>query len=160
MFKKNLAFAIGILLFCILMYMETFRFASESTLRVGPQVYPRILLAVLACLTGVYIMKEIVMKAISNKTQEENKEKKHFNWRSFFSYYYKTFFVFVLFALYIFLLNNVGFIISSLIFLFIGQTLLMKMKSIKLYIINVSVTFVATFFIFIVFTEVLGVRLP
>ncbi|UTR12107.1 tripartite tricarboxylate transporter TctB family protein [Evansella sp. LMS18] len=150
--NRDRIFSICILLFCGLMYMETFNFARGSDLRAGPEVFPRILIGLIAALALIHLIKSFIIK--------EEKIRQSFNRKEFLGKYWKIIAMFMIFGLYTLFLPILSFITASLIFLFAGQALLMGLRKKKLIITNLAVTFAATFFVYFIFTETLNIWLP
>jgi putative tricarboxylic transport membrane protein len=150
--KKDRALSISLLIFCLIMYMETFNFAEKTNLQVaGPEVYPRIVLSIIAAFSIIVLIKSFFTK--ENTTAA-------FEWKGFLDEYGKIILLFLSFGIYVFLLATVGFIVATLLFMFVGQALLMGLKQPKPIIINICVTSVATFLVYFVFTDFLGIWLP
>jgi len=150
--KKDRALSIILLLFCLIMYMETFNFAEKTKMQVaGPAVYPRIVIGIIAFLALIVLIQSFFAKT---------KNSEAFNWKNFKEKYSKVIILFILFGIYVYLLSVLGFILSTLLYMFISQALLMGFKQRKPIIINVCVTSVATFLVYFVFTDFLGIWLP
>jgi putative tricarboxylic transport membrane protein len=152
--KKDRILSICMLLFCTVMYMETFNFAEKTSIQVaGPAVYPRILLYVIAGFSIIILIRSFFTKASGDESTV-------FSWKGFLDKYKKIVLLFLFFGVYVFLLSNVGFIMATLLFMFASQALLMGLKKTKPVIINVCVTSVSTFLVYFVFTESLSILLP
>jgi putative tricarboxylic transport membrane protein len=150
--KKDRALSICLLLFCLILYMETFNFAEKTSLQVaGPEAYPRIVLGIIAVFSLIVLVQSFLTKANPSAA---------FEWKGFLNKYGKIILLFLSFGIYVFLLSTVGFIIATLIFMFVGQALLMGLRQPKPVIINICVTSVATFLVYFVFTDFLGIWLP
>lgn len=146
---KDRLFSISILLFCLALYAATFNFAEASGSRVGPQVYPRAILVVVASLAAISLVLTFVHKS-SEKLR----------YRGFFRNYGKIVTLFIFFFFYALLLPILGFIPATLIFMFGGQAVLMGLRKPKAIATNITVTVVATFAVYFIFTEALNILLP
>lgn len=147
---KDRLFSTCILLFCLLMYVATYDFASGPTVgAVGPEVFPRAVIAVTALLAGISLLTSFI-----------NKSEKRIDLRGVPHKYRAVGFLLLLFLLYAFALPVVGFVPATLGFMFIGQATLRGLSRRKDVITNVVVTVLSTLVVYFVFTEALNILLP
>jgi len=136
----------------IIMYTETYTFARKASWQlVGPEVFPRVLIVIIVLLSLILLIQSFFTK---------HPETKKFELQEFLNKNGKSIIIFIIFGIYVFLLSRVHFIISTLLFLFTTQALLTGVKKSKLLIRNLIVTLVATFSIYIIFTNILSIWLP
>lgn len=150
--SKDRVLAITLLLFVIVMFTETFNIAGKNSFQIySSAFYPRILLAVIAALTVVLLITSFLgnKKGTRKKVEFKDLEK-----------YAKVVLLFVFFGIYISILPYLGFILSSTIYLFISQGILMGYRKVKTLILNVAVSLIATFSIYFIFNNLLNVWLP
>ncbi|MEC5423305.1 tripartite tricarboxylate transporter TctB family protein [Virgibacillus sp. C22-A2] len=152
---KNRILSICTLIVCLVMYMETFKFGEKTSVQVvSPAAYPRFLLYFIAGFSIFILIQSFFTKTDKNQAIV-------FNFKKFWNKYREIILLFLFFGFYVFLLSsNVGFIISTLLFMFASQALLMGLKRLKSVITNISVTTVLTFFVYFTFTEMLSIMLP
>jgi putative tricarboxylic transport membrane protein len=150
--RKDRILSISLLVFCLIMFMETFNFAEKSKMNIaGPEVYPRIVIASIAAFSVILLIRSFFSKADPAPRLE---------WKEFIKKYMNIILLFLFFGIYVFLLPNVGFIIATILFMFVSQALLMGVKKRKQLIVNICVTSVSTFFIYFIFTNFLSIWLP
>jgi putative tricarboxylic transport membrane protein len=150
--RKDRILSISLLVFCLLMFMETFNFAEKSKMSIaGPEVYPRIVIASIAAFSVILLIRSFFSKA--NPTPR-------IGMKEFIKKYKKIILLFLFFGIYVFLLPNISFIFATILFMFVSQALLMGIKHRKQLMINVCVTSVSTFFIYFIFTNFLNIWLP
>ncbi|MBM7570035.1 tripartite tricarboxylate transporter TctB family protein [Aquibacillus albus] len=145
-------FGISVLIFCLIMFMETFNFAEKTPWQIaGPAVFPRFIIAVIAVVTLVLLIKSFLQK--SDRTSS-------FSWETFINKYGKTIILFALFGVYVVLLPILSFIIATLLFLIVGQAVLMGLKKPKTIVLNLSISVIMTFSVYLIFTHLLNIWLP
>lgn len=143
--------SIVLLVFCFIMYFETFNFAEKTEFQtIGPTVFPRAIIIFIAVMSVIHLLT-----TFKGKT-----EKREFNREDFFLKYGKIIALFALFAVYVLALSLVGFIPATLLFLIVGQALLMGFKKRKIIISNLLVSVISTFTVYIIFTNFLAIWLP
>ena len=126
---------------------------GEHTVGYGPAFYPTLLLGLLGLLTLVLLLQTLKSPKDVKEEKKEDEQKKAFG---IFDVSFRNFgFFLVLFLFYAITLNITGFIINSLLFLFIAMKYL---KASLKQAVFVSVIVVAV--IFVMFRIVLRVPLP
>jgi len=130
---------------------------AESSMQYGPRLFPQ-LVSVLMIVCSLYILYQELTsrkkKIINDKSinKETNDEK---YWHVDSKELYKTGIVFVIMSAYIFILDKIGFIISSLLFVLISLVFY-KTKKWLYYMIVIILTIV----IYFIFTYLLKIQLP
>lgn len=151
---KDRIFGSSILLFCLVMYMETFNFAEKTKWQVaGPEAFPRAIIGFVAVTTVILLIQTFFQKTKSNSSSS-------FTWKEFLPNYGKIIIQFALFGIYVFLLPILSFIPATIIFLIVGQALLMGFKKPKEILLNLTISFITTFAIYLIFTYLLKIWLP
>jgi putative tricarboxylic transport membrane protein len=151
--SKDRYLSISLILVTLFMFIETFNIAEKSSWQMyGSAFYPRILLALLAVLSVTLLIKSFTNKA--------DLPKGAFNLTMLWKKYDKIILLFVFFGLYAASLPYLGFIIASLLYLFISQGLLLGYKEPKTIMLNTTVSVVTTFSVYFIFNNFLNVWLP
>lgn len=149
--SNDRSLSVVLLVFCSIMYFETFSFAEKTEFQtIGPTVFPRAIIIFIAVLAVINLLM----------TFKKKTEKRQFNRDEFILNYGKVIAVFALFAVYVIALSLAGFIPATLLFLIVGQALLMGFKKPKIIISNLLVSFISTFTVHIIFTNFLAIWLP
>ncbi|MFD1037301.1 tripartite tricarboxylate transporter TctB family protein [Virgibacillus byunsanensis] len=150
---------IGILLifFSALIYFNSGDFPQLNETHLDPGSYPKLIALLLILLSLVMIIKKTVQllqsKTISFDTGMKDFVKKQ--WKE----YHLVVYTLVILALYIFLLNVLGFIISSIAFIIAAGLLIGPRKKKDVMVISL-ISFVITFGVYLFFENVLYVRFP
>jgi putative tricarboxylic transport membrane protein len=151
---KDRALALAIGLFIVVMFIESFKIAEKSNWQTHSSAfYPRVLLVLMGILAII-----LFMKTLTNKKKSEEKVKRSL--KTLWLEYNKIFILFVCFGGYVFILTKVGFIVSTALYLFISQAVLTGLKDKKKILLNLTVTLISTFSIFVIFNYGLNVWLP
>jgi putative tricarboxylic transport membrane protein len=152
---KDRALAIAISLFVIVMYIESYNIAGKSDWqKFSSAFYPRVLLTIMTILAVILLIRSFVLG------KHNEKIRRSVDFKVFLEKYWKVILLFISFGIYVFILTRVGFVISSALYLFISQLILMGMKSRKSLFLNISITVIATLSIFFIFNYGLNVWLP
>lgn len=134
------------------MYVATFDFASPTGLSrggAGPAVFPRAIIAITALLAVISLIKTFLDKS------EERISLSGAPYR-----YRSVGLLLGLFLVYVLALPLVGFIASTVAFMFIAQVILTGAKRKKTLLINITVAVVSTILVYFVFTNALNIILP
>lgn len=150
---RNIALSLGMLVFCALMYWETFNFPEASRFRAGPEVFPRFILLIIAGLSAILLIRSLVTERHSLKNVE-------FDFRVFAREYWLVIALFALFGVYVVALTVVGFVPATLVFLMAGQIMIARRTDAKTLGIAAAVTIFATLSISYIFSQVLRIWLP
>ena len=151
--NRDTAFALGILVFTGIAFAETFRFPEGSPLRVGPEVYPRVILAVLGGLSALLLVRSLASRSATGSFAR-------FEPSAFLARYWRSAAIFVIFGIYAALLPIIGFPVATTIFLIVLQLLLAPRITARSLVLILAIGVGATGFVYVVFTEVLRVFLP
>lgn len=141
---RDISTGIILLIFCILGYISTVGFSDPDT-SYGPEFFPKLILVSLAILS-----LSLTIKGCRNLTKGESKQA--FDKKIFFlilSYI-------ILLIIYINLFFITGFIISTIIFLIVGQYLFGLRKWLTLFLIAIIVPFA----LYYIFTALFNIPLP
>jgi putative tricarboxylic transport membrane protein len=150
---KDRALSLALILFVGVMFAETFNFPEKSDWQMfSPAFYPRIILSIISVLTLILCIRSFKQA----KPATESKDRKSSFWKE----YGKVILLFVIFAIYVILLQLIGFIMATILYLLASQAVLMGIKERKAWILNSSVSLIATFTVYFIFTDVLQVWLP
>lgn len=139
-----------IFIFALIFYFYSFDIA-KTTLDpvVGSRFSPQLITILLMLLSGWLVVENIIkIKKGTNvkKTNNQDDEKEKVSQKS----YFKTILVFLSLAIYLFLLNKIGFVIATILYLFSQMYILesRKEKRIFQYIIISVVTSLAVYYMF------------
>lgn len=155
---RNRIFSASMLLLCLIMFLATYTFADAGSTvgRVaGPATFPRWVIAI----TAVFATVNLVASFISKQERKE-KSTGRFDASAFISRYRSPLILSALFFAYVLALTLLGFVASTLAFLFLSQLLLRGIKTKRDIITNLAITLVGTFAVYFVFTEMLTIILP
>jgi putative tricarboxylic transport membrane protein len=151
---KDRALSLALVLFIGVMFAETFNFPEKSDWQMySPALYPRIILSIIGILTVILCFrsfKPTIKQTADHKDRKQNSRRA----------YGKIVWLFVFFGIYVILLQQLGFIIATILYLLCSQAILMGIRKPKAVILNSSVSLVATFTVYFIFTNVLQVWLP
>ena len=153
--KKDFIFAVSVIIFCLIMYAETFNFPPPSKFHTfAPSAYPRMLIYTMLVLAGILLLISAI-KALrtggfgfSYQGLKDGLREKRIIMA-----------VFGLFGVYLVLMSVLGFIIAAFLFLVICQWLLRKNGQTgwaKIILISVMAALITNY----VFKLVLHVYLP
>lgn len=151
---KDRVLSLSVIVFFVLMYLETFTFREKSTIDVvAPATYPRILIIIILLIALV-----IFIKTFTNKEQDKKRPTKDFKFS--LAKYKDVILLFLIFCIHIILFSKIGFVAASLFFLFFSQVLLKGIHKMRHLYVNLAVTISITFVIYYAFTNILNVVLP
>lgn len=145
MIKKSKDFFAGLffIVFAIIFFIYSFKIKAMAKTSIGPEFLPRIICILIALLGLAMTISSVVNgnKSAEDKNEGEPKENK-----------FMVLATFILLALYVFLLKEIGFIITSIFYLMIQITILIPDRSKKNLIITgvISTTIpIVTYFLFV-----------
>jgi putative tricarboxylic transport membrane protein len=145
--KGEFIIPIIILILSIFLYKETYTFKFTTYQEASPQMWPRFIL-VLLILTSLGLIAKLLLSKPPQNTEEKN-QKPRTRWGIMLAG------ILILF-LYIFLMEYLGYIISTLLFTFCAMLMLGNRNKFQLF----SVPIVMTAFIFLLFTYAMYIPLP
>lgn len=125
---------------------------SSSTYTIGPKSWPTMLLTLMLILAIFMFVRTYIQskKAVENETQEEQEPvKRVFN-------IHMSVVMAVIVGIYLYLLNTIGFILSTILFIFIVSILL----GIKRKISSILLSIISTAVLVYLFCILLGIPLP
>jgi len=152
---KDLLFALSVIAFAAVMYLETFNFPPRSKFHTfAPTTYPRIFIYTLFVLAGFLLVTTIFKMARSGGFKFSFEGLKRI-----LSEKKETIAVFIIFGLYLLIMRFLGFIVASMIFLFFTQWFLQMSKKASIVKI-IAVSVIATMSTHYIFKYILHVYLP
>lgn len=149
MTKDRIA-GLGLLVFCLFFYFQSTFIDVKELTTISAAFFPRLLLGLIATFAVVMLIQSFTKKGKKAKGPQEKNQKEGITWL-----------IFALFAVYIYILPFVGFIIAS--FLFIAMVyliLLPKQGSVKSHVLSLLSLLGITIALSIVFEKLLNVFLP
>ncbi|MEC5423383.1 tripartite tricarboxylate transporter TctB family protein [Virgibacillus sp. C22-A2] len=150
---------IGILLiiFSALIYFNSGDFPQLNETHLDPGSYPKLIALLLILLSLILIIKKTVRLLKSNTISFDSgfKDFMKKQWKE----YHLVVYTLVILALYILLMNVLGFIISSIAFIIAAGLLIGPRKKKDVMVISL-ISFVITFGVYLFFENVLYVRFP
>jgi putative tricarboxylic transport membrane protein len=153
---KDRILSVSLLVVATILYIETFTFPEKSGLQMfSSAFYPRILLSIFGVISIILFVRSFLPQKNNN---DQKKEK--VTLRKFWMEYGKIIVLFLLTGAYVFSLEKIGFLITTIVFMLCSQAVLMGWKNRKNLILNVTVSFVSTFLVYGVFNYVLKIMLP
>lgn len=150
---RDMAFSLGMLLIAGIMYFETLSFPPGSQYRAAPATFPTFLLAIIAGLSLLLLLRSIVA----------DRARPYLSFSEIgqtLAAYWLVPTMFVLFALYVLALSHAGFVPATLVFLIVGQSMIAKRIDIPYLLRAVAVAGVATLLIYYSFSHLLRIWLP
>ena len=153
--NRDAAFALGMLVLSGIFFAETFSFGEGSRFSVGAAVYPRYVLAVLAGLSAILLVRSVAGRNRLSETGPAG-----FDFPTLVSRYWRTVAIFASFALYAGFLPVIGFPATTVIFLVALQLILAARLDPRTIAVILTIAVGATGFVYVIFTEVLRVFLP
>lgn len=149
---NNRIVSIGLLLFCGFFYYQTTLFQAKNLTGLTAAFFPRVILSIIAILSVVMLIKSFFipqkrLEAQKNKVQEKR------GWI--------VWILFALFGVYVFLIQIIGFISSSFLFMSVVYLLIVKEKKpLKKHLVAIGGLLVVSVGISLFFQSVLQVFLP
>lgn len=153
-YKKDFASGIFFLLFAALLYAGSFLIIASRAEAMGPQFFPRIVSLFMGILSMVQIIKTII-----KMKKEEKKEKT----AQVVKVNYKAIGTVVILFLYAFLIQRIGFVIMTVIYLFCQIAILLPsgvIKERKSLIVTLAVSVGAPVLIYQLFYHAFSIFLP
>ncbi|MBM7573349.1 tripartite tricarboxylate transporter TctB family protein [Aquibacillus albus] len=147
----NRVFSIIVLAICSLFFIESMKFSEKSGVQTfAPSFFPRVILVFIAILSVFIVIKSF---------KQVDKEKLGLLIKHYVKEHYQVLAVIGIFFVYIGLISIIGFLWSSILFLFITFSLLRPIKR-KALITNLTVAIVLPIGIQFVFQQLLNIYLP
>lgn len=153
--KKDLLNSIIIVAFCGVAYTGILEIPIRGAAKTEADFFPKIIIGLIFIL-AISLLSKSIYGMIKQRNNESKKER--VNWQRLFKDNSKVIYTFAIFSTYIFLLQGVGYFISSVIFLFALYLILMPGK--KRYTTGIIGSLLITVLLFIVFRYGLSVYLP
>lgn len=150
--KRDCMNAIFILVFCGFAYYETLSIAPPVLGKTGAALFPNIVIGVVVFLDLCFLITSIL------RIKKEKNTKLDLSVKKWLKENKKVLLTFVIFGIYVLLLGYIGYIISTMLFLF-AVYLLLAQKSQKLWKVGLGIISL-TLIIFFIFQDVLSVFLP
>lgn len=149
--KKDLWLSIVLISFSIIMYIETLSFPSAPKWEsFGSSFFPRIIIGILLGLSVIMLIRSLLVKKTEVKT----------SFKAFKAEYKLVLIIFAVTTVYIFILDKIGFLIATIIFMLVSQAILRGLKTKKDVALNMVISAVAPVFIYYIFTNFLNINLP
>lgn len=155
--KKDLYSGVFFFLFSIFLYAESYAIKLSKADALGPQFFPRMVAIVMAVLSIIQMLRCIKKGRQKEAVQSESAVQKGFSWNLPLAL------TIVLLAGYFLLLESVGFIILTTIYLFCQIFLLLPKGSIKnkrYLVIAATISILAPISIYLLFYKVFMIFLP
>lgn len=155
--RKDLYSGIFFFLFSILLYAESYAVKLSKADSLGPQFFPRMVAILMAALSILQVLRCIKKVSQKETTQSESAAGKGFSWNL------PLLLTIVLLAGYFLLLEHVGFIILTTIYLFCQIFLLLPRGSIKnkrYLTIAATISILVPVSIYLLFYKVFMIFLP
>ncbi|MFC4321379.1 tripartite tricarboxylate transporter TctB family protein [Litchfieldia salsa] len=148
----NRIFAIVVLAISGLFFFQTTKFSEKSGVQTfAPSFFPRIILFLIVMLSLYLLVKSFLKRDESEKVSIMIKK--------YVKEHYQVLAIIGLFFLYVLFISIIGFLISSIFFLFITFTIL-RPKKVKSLLANALVAIALTVSIQYVFQQMLNIYLP
>ena len=152
---NNRIVSIGLLVFCGFFYYQTTLFQSKDLTGLTAAFFPRVILSIIAILSVVMLIKSffIPQKQIEAQNNKESNVQEKRGWI--------VWILFALFGVYVFLIQIIGFITSSFLFMSVVYLLIVKgKKPLKKHLVAIGGLLVVAVGISLFFQNVLQVFLP
>lgn len=162
MFQKNKNLIAGIFIFLFSLFFFLFSFSIKLTnidKMVGSRAFPQIVTVLMMILSAWLIISSIYNNRKGIKAEQDDKEGDRENRDGPKPNYINTVLVFACLAIYIFLLDKLGFIIATILYLF-SQMYVLETESKKKIGKYVVISVITTFIIYFVFTKRFSLVLP
>lgn len=149
---------IVILVFCAFFYYQSFGISNQNLTGLEATFFPRVLLVSIAALALLLLIRSFFIKSAAVKKVEEGQEVgDRRKW-------WKVPLIFVLFAIYILLIDILGFTVSSFLFMtvvyLIAITATPLKKTVKKHAVSILFLLVVSITLTFVFEKFLSVFLP
>lgn len=139
--------SIAFLVFSIAMFIGSFNIDRLTITRIGADSAPK-LVSILIFICSIFLLVSSILKVKSQKNEAIN-----------FAKYKKSFALIGMFLVYLLILNGIGFIISTSIFLFFSFVLFTN-NNIKTYLFYIALSILFTVIVYYVFNNFLNLFLP
>ena len=151
---------IVILIFCAFFYYQSFGISNQNLTGLEATFFPRILLAAIAALALLLLIRSFFIKSATAKKVEQAEEGETGAQRK----WWKVPLIFALFAIYILLIDILGFTVSSFLFMtivyLIAITATPLKKTVKKHAVSVGFLLVVSITLTFIFERFLSVYLP
>ncbi|WP_172372328.1 tripartite tricarboxylate transporter TctB family protein [Sporosarcina jiandibaonis] len=153
--RKDLVNSLIIVAFCGIAYSGILEIPVRGAAKTEADFFPKIIVGLLFVL-AIFLLVKSIYGMIKQEKRDNKKER--VDWQRLFKENSKVIYTFAIFSVYIFLLQGIGYFISSVIFLFALYLILMPGK--KRYITGIIGSVLITVLLFVVFRYGLSVYLP
>ncbi|SIT71403.1 tripartite tricarboxylate transporter TctB family protein [Edaphobacillus lindanitolerans] len=154
--KRDLVNALVVIVFCGIAYYGALQIPIRGAAKTEADFFPKIIIGLLLFLAVCLLVSAAYQLWKGKSAQREKVAVAGFRQR--FAENRKVILTFVIFAIYIFLLQEIGYFISSILFLFALYLLLVPGK--KRYVVGIIGAVLITVLLFVVFQYGLSVYLP
>jgi len=149
---KDVINSIGLLIFSVVAYIGINQIPIRGSQKTEADFFPKIIIGVIVFLTLLLLIINIV-KWIANKKEYEKT-----SFKKIIKENKKVILSFVIFGAYVFLLDKIGYFVSSILFLFILYLMLATTK--RRIWLGLLGAIAITFIMFVIFEQGLSVYLP
>ena len=150
--SRTVLLSIALLAACAILWIATGDIPGPTSWQsYGSAIFPRILIGILAALTGLLLVRELLITGRSNAFREIG---------MWFASEYRIFAGMVVFALYIYAMPRLGFIVATPIYLAVSLSVFWVPIDRRKLVISAVICLGVTFSVHVVFETVLGIRLP
>lgn len=150
--KRDLVNSIILLAFCSLAYYGALVIPDRSYGKTGADFFPKIVIGIVAFLSICLLIQSII------RVTKEKESKMTVSPKLLFRENRKVIFTFVIFGIYILLLEYIGYFISSVLFM-IALYYLLAVKKQKIWVVLLG-TVALTYLLYLIFQKALSVFLP
>ena len=153
--------AIVILVFCAFFYYQSFGISDQNLTGLEATFFPRVLLAAIAALALLLLIRSFFIKSTAVKKVEQGEEGEAADGPR---KWWKVPLIFALFAVYILLIDILGFTVSSFLFMtvvyLIAITATPLKKTVKKHAVSIGFLLVVSITLTFIFERFLSVYLP
>jgi putative tricarboxylic transport membrane protein len=149
--------AVMLLLMSILIFFQSGDFTHLNESQLGPGSYPQLIAILLGSLSLILIISQ--SRKLLKETSRASKDNLKAGFQSFYTEYKLVLQMIVLLALYIFLIDVTGFLITTILFVVIAGLLIGPKEKKNLITLSI-VSVVLTLSTYLFFQNVLHVRFP
>lgn len=149
--KKHILFSsLALIVFSIVLSLETKNFPLPHGRDIGPAFWPKILIGLLFVFSAILLIQTIFSKSYDTVEPAAKKEKKSF----------KPLLGILSVILFVILFKPLGFVLSILIFYILSNLILRENINLKTFLIIVAQSLSLTLIIYLLFVQLLSVSLP
>ncbi|MDF0726576.1 tripartite tricarboxylate transporter TctB family protein [Cytobacillus sp. S13-E01] len=150
---NNRIVSIGLLVFCGFFYYQTTLFQTKDLTGITAAFFPRVILSIIAILSVVMLIKSFFVPQKIVEAQKESEVQEKRGWI--------VWILFALFGVYVILIQVIGFITSSFLFMSVVYLLIVREKRpLKQHLVAIGGLLVVSVGISMFFQTVLQVFLP